>query len=84
MSAGQCDCCGRTGELSFSVAYGIETWSCADGCETATCTDCGITFDAEPEQTVCDNCRADAWVDARDDAGDAMHQSRKDRRAEGD
>jgi hypothetical protein len=31
---GQCDCCGADNvELSFCVAYGIETWSCAEGCE---------------------------------------------------
>lgn len=31
---GQCDCCGADNvELSFSVAYGIETWSCVDGCD---------------------------------------------------
>lgn len=30
---GQCDCCGKHGELAFSIAYGIETWSCAEGCE---------------------------------------------------
>jgi hypothetical protein len=33
-SKGQCDCCGANDvELSFSVAYGIETWSCTEGCD---------------------------------------------------
>lgn len=37
MTRGQCDCCGANDvELAFSIAYGIETWSCAEGCDTFT------------------------------------------------
>jgi hypothetical protein len=50
-SKGPCDCCGADNvERSFSVTYGIETWSCTEGCRIDMATPDDVTA-PEPEPT---------------------------------
>lgn len=71
---------GGSDPLVRAADYSTRMEVLPDEPDEETCTSCGLDLvTGDPEQTVCDRCRAEDWGGARDDEADHRHEQARER-----